>query len=464
MPGTHRRAEMRLLLLQVLLVVANEAGSVPLKSLDGFWSLRNSSAGAEGQPLRAPVPGTVPGALFAAGAKPDPQFGRNQLDVFDYSTADTFTFMRTFATPAGGCAGARRCELIFDGIDTAATVAVNGHIVGKPNNMHMRWVFDVSTALTATNNVVEVEIIPATQYAHEQAAAQGDSNCTKHSRNYWPEKWGHQTQCSGYVRKNTGSFGWDCAPAYVTAGIWRSVWLRVVETAAIDVVAPQISGTIADPSQPEASNAFAVEVRVFLAVAAEGPATVSVAGSWNKDAVASKRIILNATASTHPVVLTLSAKDVALWWPHGHGPSTQTLFNLTTRLDFNTSSSLRGGGGSSSEVVQQVGFKTFEFVGSVGNNTEVPFSHYRSHETQYNTHPPSTTANGPNTVKQANIGFNRKTGRKIVGMSMKRAKPAKTPETCPNPPTRTCLTPRKFDRRVLIVCTCCVSFSACFLS
>lgn len=45
------------------------------------------------------------------------------------------------------------------------------------------------------------------------------------------EKAGHETKCSGYVRKNTGSFGWDCAPAYVTAGIWKSVWLRVFDGA-----------------------------------------------------------------------------------------------------------------------------------------------------------------------------------------------------------------------------------------
>ena len=31
-------------------------------------------------------------------------------------------------------------------------------------------------------------------------------------------------------------------------------------------------------------------------------------------------------------VLVLSAQNVALWWPNGHGPSTQALYNLTTTL------------------------------------------------------------------------------------------------------------------------------------
>jgi len=44
------------------------------------------------------------------------------------------------------------------------------------------------------------------------------------------------------------------------------------------------------------------------------------------------------------------------------GPSTQTRFNLTTTL--------RLDGGGESSVVHAVGFRTFEFVGSVGNGTE----------------------------------------------------------------------------------------------
>ena len=101
-----------------------------------------------GQTVPAVVPGTVAGALFAAGVRPDPQFGRNQLDVFESSTTDTFTYSRTFPSPEGGCGVAgRRCELIFDGIDTAANVSVNGRPAGRANNMHMRWVWDVGSSL-----------------------------------------------------------------------------------------------------------------------------------------------------------------------------------------------------------------------------------------------------------------------------------------------------------------------------
>ena len=51
--------------------------------------------------------------------------------------------------------------------------------------------------------------------------------------------------------------------------------MRVIEHATIDLVVPQISGTV-DPTAAETSNKFEVEVRVFIAVAAAGKATVAV--------------------------------------------------------------------------------------------------------------------------------------------------------------------------------------------
>jgi beta-mannosidase len=238
-------AMLRPLLLHALLLLCADGAAI---SLDGSsWQLRKATtvegggSGGTEAPVLAAVPGTVQGALFAAGVAPDPQFGRNQLDVYVAATTDTYIYSTQFPTPAGCTGGSQsRCELIFDGIDTAATVRLNGAEVGKANDMHLRFVFDVTQHLTAGNNTLEVEIEPAVSYARSEAARNGDPNCTKHTRNFWPEKWGHGTECSGYIRKNTGSFGWDCAPAFMTAGIWKSVALRVVEGAEIDMVAPQI--------------------------------------------------------------------------------------------------------------------------------------------------------------------------------------------------------------------------------
>ena len=184
-------------LLRLLVATAlatSASASEQLISLDGTWQLRDSSPGQQQQqPVDAAVPGTAQGSLFAAGLAPDPQFGYNQVDAFHAAAASTFTFSRTFPTP-GGCSGAagQRCELVFDGIDTAANVTLNGATLGQANDMHLRWVFDATKHLKpggGGDNTLEVIIQPAVQYARAVAVANGDPNCTRHTRNYWPEKW-----------------------------------------------------------------------------------------------------------------------------------------------------------------------------------------------------------------------------------------------------------------------------------
>ena len=203
-------------LLRLLVATAlatSASASEQLISLDGTWQLRDSSPGQQQQQpvdaavpgttnrgstrhdksVDAAVPGTAQGSLFAAGLAPDPQFGYNQVDAFHAAAASTFTFSRTFPTP-GGCSGAagQRCELVFDGIDTAANVTLNGATLGQANDMHLRWVFDATKHLKpggGGDNTLEVIIQPAVQYARAVAVANGDPNCTRHTRNYWPEKW-----------------------------------------------------------------------------------------------------------------------------------------------------------------------------------------------------------------------------------------------------------------------------------
>jgi hypothetical protein len=75
----------------------------------------------------------------------------------------------------------------------------------------------------------------------------------------------------------------------MTQGIWKSVWLRTVRGAAIDMVAPQVTGTV-DAKAPDTTNSFEVEVRVFVVAAAPGAATVRVAGSWSAGATASEQV------------------------------------------------------------------------------------------------------------------------------------------------------------------------------
>ena len=99
----------------------------------------------------------------------------------------------------------------------------------------------------------------------------------------------------------------------MTAGIWKSVTLRVIEGAAIDMVAPQIRGKV-NPEQPEASNSFQVEVRAFIVAASACTGKLHASGGWSGDATASTQVRLRPSTAEAPqlVTLTLDAKDVKL--------------------------------------------------------------------------------------------------------------------------------------------------------
>jgi hypothetical protein len=76
-----------------------------------------------------------------------------------------------FLCPAPG----QRCELIFDGIDTAATVRLNGALVGTANDMHLRFVFDVTTQLRAgaAANLLEVSRGPCNHFLSSRSGSLG---------------------------------------------------------------------------------------------------------------------------------------------------------------------------------------------------------------------------------------------------------------------------------------------------
>ena len=187
-----------------------------------------------------------------------------------------------------------------------------------------------------------------------------------------------------------GSFGWDCAPAFVAQGIWKSVWLRVVDEAAIDYVVPVISGSV-DADSPDTNNRFGISVQVHLTVTKDAEASVTVVGQWPSTSSAIEQkatatVNLDPTAGGGKTVVTLllTADNVKLWWPNGAGM--QTLHNMTVSLRTTQqkprtrsttsaiSSPVVNGAGvrtnTDTFVTQALGFRTFDFVGSVGNNTE----------------------------------------------------------------------------------------------
>ncbi|MFI0791307.1 glycoside hydrolase family 2 protein [Micromonospora rubida] len=236
------------------------------------------------------VPATVPGCvhtdLLAAGLIPDPYLDDNETALAWIGRTD-WVYETTFDAPPGA---ADRVDLACAGLDTVATVTLNGAEVGRAENMHRGHRFDVTSALRPGANTLAVRFDSPYRYAEAHRDRLGDRP------NAYPEPF-------NFIRKTACNFGWDWGPTVVTAGIWQDIALHAWSTARLAAVRPLV--TVAD-------GVGRVELRVEVERAAEEPVTVrvEVAGATAEAVVAAGR---------RTAALTVEVRDPTLWWPRGYG-------------------------------------------------------------------------------------------------------------------------------------------------
>src|SRR5690242_19469421 len=105
--------------------------------------------------LPAEVPGHVHLDLMRVGIIPDP-FERMYERTVQWVDETDWAYRRTFALSPEELAGARHI-LRFGGLDTLARVLLNGELLGEPANMFIAHEFDVTGALRAGENTLEVQ-------------------------------------------------------------------------------------------------------------------------------------------------------------------------------------------------------------------------------------------------------------------------------------------------------------------
>ncbi|MEV6705416.1 glycoside hydrolase family 2 protein [Micromonospora wenchangensis] len=272
------------------------------QALHEGWQLRAVSGpqvpdAVAGRAVPATVPGCVHTDLLAAGLIDDPYLDANETTLAWIGRTD-WEYATTFVHRPGDD---DRVELVCAGLDTVATLTLNGVEVGRTANMHRSYRFDVAQALRPGENTLAVRFDSAYRYAEEQRDRLGDRP------NAYPEPF-------PFIRKMACNFGWDWGPTLVTAGIWQEIGLHAWSTARLDVVRPLV--TVVD-------GRGRVELHVAVERATDTPLTVraEVAGVTGEATVAAGR---------RTAALTLTVADPELWWPRGYGA--QPLHPLTVTL------------------------------------------------------------------------------------------------------------------------------------
>ncbi|MBN2581443.1 MAG: glycoside hydrolase family 2 protein, partial [Planctomycetes bacterium] len=277
--------------------------------LNGAWRMRETGGkGRVRQWIAARVPGCVHTDLLRAKKIPDPYYRRNELDVLWVDQA-SWEYVRSFRATAAQSRAAMQ-QLVFEGLDTAATVYLNGRKVGSADNMFRRWRFDVAGRLREGENELRVVFESPIKYGRRMKD-KSTSVCNRLEERAWPDR-PPRPVFRPFIRKAQCHFGWDWGPALSTSGIWQDCYLLATDEPVLDYVTTQQKhgakgvtlSVAADVLAPKA-GAGTLEVRI-------GGQTVRVAAKLKK--------------GTNRVAAKVTITKPKLWWPVGAG--SQPLYDL----------------------------------------------------------------------------------------------------------------------------------------
>jgi beta-mannosidase len=264
--------------------------------LHAGWTVRAVGGAIPPEVGKAPLPATVPGTvhtdLLTAGAIPDPYTGTHETDLtwLHRSAWRYETVLR--AEPA---APDERVDLVFDGLDTVATIELDNTEVGRTANMHRGYRFDIRDTLRAPAASLSVRFDSALEYAE---AVQEWIGARPHTN----------THPYNAVRKMACSFGWDWGPDLQTAGIWKPVRLERWRVARL--AQTRILSTLDDDGT---TGRLSVHVDVEHSGLDE-PRDLLV-----RVAVGDHSGRLSLPAGVDAGVVEIEVPGAPVWWPAGHG-------------------------------------------------------------------------------------------------------------------------------------------------
>lgn len=152
------------------------------------------------------VPGSVLGALIEAGLAVDVTAGGAEEEVA-WASQCSWLYRTTVPDHGDGAA----VQVTFEGIDTLATVRVDGEPVLDADDMFHRWTIDLDSGRGQRNWEIEVELHEVLSVIAAREAAHPLPRADMYDIPF------------NQVRKMACSFGWDWGPATVTSGLWRAV-------------------------------------------------------------------------------------------------------------------------------------------------------------------------------------------------------------------------------------------------
>ncbi len=196
-------------------------------------------------------------------------------------------------------------NLVFEGLDTYATVFLNGKQILQADNMHRHWVLDVKTLLKENDNTMKIVFtspIRINREKQDQLPYQ------------LPEIW-------GFTRKAAYQFGWDWGPRFVTMGVWRPAYFEAWSNAKINDV------FIEQQSVNTKKARLSAEIAVAASRSGSGKLIL-----FNGDEKL-KEMEFSVVKGMNRLDIPFTIDQPDLWWPNGMGDAHLYDFRVELQMD-----------------------------------------------------------------------------------------------------------------------------------
>ncbi|MET0308445.1 MAG: LamG-like jellyroll fold domain-containing protein [Sphingomonas sp.] len=245
----------------------------------------------------ATVPGTVLTTLVDRGVYPDPYYGLNNMAIPESLSRQDWWYRAAFTVPKD--AAGRKLTLVFNGINYASEIWLNGVHLGETHGAFTRGQFDIEPV--AGENVIAVRVAPPPHpgIPHEQSIKAGVGEN------------GGQLAIDGPTFVATE--GWDWIPGIRdrNTGIWQPVELQAHGD--VRILDPQV---ITDLPLPRTDRA---DVYIKVPVENNGRVPVEVTVRAEFDGHKVEQAITAYPGITKVGFAAVRVDNPKLWWPNGYG-------------------------------------------------------------------------------------------------------------------------------------------------
>jgi beta-mannosidase len=260
--------------------------------------------------LNIDIPGDVHDALIQHGVIPDPFYDRNE-SLCRWMEDKTWWFRTIFDFPVQELKKTERLLLNCYGLDTFATLYLNGEEIGKSKNMFLLFSADIKKRIqTVENNCLAIRFDPPEKHINSKLG--------------W-ESWGRNVERI-HFRKAQFSYGWDWGPRLPGIGIWRPVELWQQKKAVIRdfhfrTVEWRPTSGVALISVTTEIDSFRDDQSLELQIALRDKQNRIVVG---------ERQSMRTKAGVSQQEFFLQVESPNLWWTHDLG--TPYLYTLSIQL------------------------------------------------------------------------------------------------------------------------------------